>query len=284
MRDERTHEFLDRDGGDALKPLRRGKRDIGSDPSGRNSTRSIRSYLRESTDNYDSCSRSFCSSISFEKKGKEENHECTPSEQSGNKTGRRLAEKPKALKARGSSQKTKDPAFSPGNSGENDFHVIAAKPFTLGQGSDHSFGDPSNFHRSFSRDVEKDRFTRDTRRSSRERMINIERERKARKSDIFASLDREENEASANQGPLVGGLQSGLSRSKSGVGTKLMIRAAPPKRSKSSEGVMFKSKPDLALGVELGKGSSNDALMKAWKAKKEENEKFLAQMESSVLR
>ena len=62
-----------------------------------------------------------------------------------------------------------------------------------------------------------------------------------------------------------------------------MLRA-PPKRSKSSDGVTMTNKPRLDLDVELGKGSSNAALMKAWKARMEANEKHLAQFESSMLR
>lgn len=184
--------------------------------------------------------------------------------------------------------KQDDVLTSPKNSGENDFQVIAAKPFALGgKGSNHSIGDPSQqCHKSFQRDVEKDRTMKDLRRCSRDRMANLKNERQARKAGIFASLDREEEEATAGAGPLVGGLRrgGGPQRSKSGTGTKLLIRSAAPKRSKSSDGLtMFKSKPSLDLGVELGKGSNNNALIKAWEERKQANQRYLEELESSVM-
>jgi hypothetical protein len=132
---------------------------------------------------------------------------------------------------------------SPLNSGENDFLVIASNSFILGsgRGSNHSADGP--FNKSFQQGVGPkasiggtERLIKDRRRCSRDKMATISQQRHARKSDIFASLDREENEVTAQEGPL---LRMAPLRTKSSamvVGGKrsLMIRPTAPMRSKSN--------------------------------------------------
>lgn len=182
---------------------------------------------------------------------------------------------------------------SPKNSGEKDFQVIASNSFALGaKGSNNpmngSFNKAYHSHGPKESTAGTERPIKENRRFSRDKMAAMSRQRQARKSDIFASLDREQNEVGAQEGPLV---QMPPRRSKSSniaVGEKgpLMIRPASHGRSKSSDRIQHsKSKPNLKLPVTLVGGKYNEVPVKTWAQRKAETEtdRQLADFESSVM-
>jgi hypothetical protein len=184
---------------------------------------------------------------------------------------------------------------SPRKSGEEDFQVITSKNYSLGseKGSNHSW-DSSSFTKPYRKGQQQphqpppqpqqlsfsnrgsEGTIKDQRRCSRTAMAARTAQRKSRKSDVFASLDREENEQTKPSGPL---LRNMPQRSKSGdmflpgtiTKSKLMIRSSvPPPRSKSmdtNETGLVKPAPELDLDLELGSGHNNDALLKAWETR-----------------
>jgi hypothetical protein len=170
---------------------------------------------------------------------------------------------------------------SPRKSGEEDFQVINSKNTVKGSNDSwekSSFTKPykKGQQQVFLSNMVSEGSIKDKRRCSRTAMAARTAQRKCRKSDIFASLDREENENSKPSGPLLRNLPQ---RSKSGESfptgmmtkNKLMIRStAPPPRSKSmdtNEMALVKPPPELDLGLELGSGHNNDVLLKAWEAR-----------------
>lgn len=185
--------------------------------------------------------------------------------------------------------------FSPRKSGEGDFQVISSKRYSIGgtgshhsaDSSDGSFAKPYKSSKAaFSAATVKgsEGIIKDRRRCSRTIMAARTAQRQSRKSDIFASLDREETEQSKPSGPLFRNLPQ---RSKSGgddslmaiaavaagstTKNKLLLRPSAPPRSKSMDltiGGVTAAAPDLDLGaMELGRGHNNDALLKAWETR-----------------
>jgi hypothetical protein len=122
------------------------------------------------------------------------------------------------------------------------------------------------------------------RRASRNALANRAAQRQTRKSDIFASLDKEEDTfVSLKDGPL---MRKTPMRTKStdlpgGVKSKLMIRPSAPPRSKSCDGII-KPTPKLNLSVALGSGQNNKALMKEWETMKNDTStKLTSRVEKS---
>jgi hypothetical protein len=171
---------------------------------------------------------------------------------------------------------------SPRKTGEGDFQIISSKTYSLaGKGSNHS-SDNVSFAKPYKgRLVGSGEGTiKDKRRCSRTAMASRIAQRQSRKSDIFASMDREEGEQTKPSGPLLRHLPQ---RSKSGdnffpsTKSKLMIRKPAPARSKSMElQEMAKPAPELDLGLELGSGHNNDALLKAWETRTSDTSHKLA--------
>jgi hypothetical protein len=190
----------------------------------------------------------------------------------------------KASKSKRNNSVQKD--NSPKESGEDDFQVISnnsstfGKSFGLGKGSNHSFGKGSNHswdstefgkaYKGVSETKGSEGTIKDKRRASRTVMAARTTERQSRKSDIFASLDREENEVTvAVGGPLMRKLPTRTKSFNPTAGkTKLMIRPAAPTRSKSME--MALKPTNLKLQVKLGTGMNNKELMKKWEQSKTE--------------
>ncbi|KAG7360035.1 putative GTPase activating protein [Nitzschia inconspicua] len=216
-------------------------------------------------------------------------------------------------------EKKKQP--SPRKTGESDFQVISSTTYALGgTGSNHS-EDSASFAKPYNKKGSStavgasaaqssnnakcnkggsEGTIKDKRRCSRTIMAARTAQRQSRKIDIFASLDREENEQSKPSGPLFRKLPP---RSKSGdtfflstttktktttdaavvsKKNKLLIRPTAPPRSKSMD-LDVKSAPDLdLLGLELGGGDNNDALRKAWETRTNEISHQLAVLDETT--
>jgi hypothetical protein len=152
--------------------------------------------------------------------------------------------------------------YIPENDGEMSFQVIAGSlNQRLSLSTDHIGSDDGSgsLRKSFTApyksksdlkrasDYEKER-----RRSSRGKLAGINAKRESRKSDIFASLDREEDEVNQQAGPL---MRREPFRTQSAVGTGPLLVRAPPRRT-SSDKSQFRGLAHTASKKKAGVSSS----------------------------